>query len=442
MDRDGVETSVIFGPILPMNLEDNELKNAVIETYNDWLVEFCGAAPKRLYGAAMLSKDDPIAARDEVLRLARGGKIVQVNHLTGDFHAGMYSDPAWDQFWSAAEEANMIVSVHVGGGTRSAPDARRSAPAPSGAFRSGGNAYADATTGMLSFGVLERHPNLKFVLAEARIGWLPYAVQSMDRSYVRGMESKGGVENGPLKQMPSETFKRQVYATYEMDQCGLYLLDFFGEGHVMWASDYPHPASTWPNSQAIVERGRLTCRRARSGPSCATTPRHFTASSGRAGIGRSRIPSTKPGRRKHELLEHVDNSAPASASSPGCDGGRRRLRARRCWRRAAAPAAAARSSGSGGIGPTSHRPGQPSWSRLCPTKRSKGGRSCSHGQPGDVDPAGTCTRLTRRNAWLDSRFVARSSFRHGFKQPSANRSRTQTWRSRGRSRPDGLRDQR
>jgi len=254
MDRDGVDASVIFGPILPMNLEDNDLKNAVISSYNDWLVEFCSAAPNRLYGAAMLSKDDPVAARDEVLRLAKHGKIVQVNHLTGDFHAGMYSDPAWDQFWSAAEDTNMIVSVHVGGGNRTAPDTRRPASAPSGAFRSGGNPYMDAITGVLSHGVLERHPGIKFVLAEAQIGWLPYAVQSMDRSYVRGMESKGGVEQGPLKQMPSETFKRQVYATYEMDQCGLYLLDFFGEGHVMWASDYPHPASTWPNSEAITAR--------------------------------------------------------------------------------------------------------------------------------------------------------------------------------------------
>jgi predicted TIM-barrel fold metal-dependent hydrolase len=256
MDRDGVEASVLFGPILPMNLADSELKNACIQAYNDWLAEFCFVAPNRLHGAGMLSKEDPVAARDEVLRLAEGGKIRQVNHLCGDFSAAMYSDPAWDQFWSAAEETGMIVSIHTGGGTRGDPDApvARENPAPGGAFRSGQNSYLAPLTGVLSFGVLERHPNLKFVLAEAQIGWLPYAVQQMDRSYRRGMESKGGIEAGPLKMMPSEVFRRQVYATYEQDQCGLYLLDFFGEGHVMWASDYPHPASTWPYSKEIVER--------------------------------------------------------------------------------------------------------------------------------------------------------------------------------------------
>ena len=26
------------------------------------------------------------------------------------------------------------------------------------------------------------------------------------------------------------------------------------EGHMMWASDYPHPDSTWPHSRAVLER--------------------------------------------------------------------------------------------------------------------------------------------------------------------------------------------
>jgi predicted TIM-barrel fold metal-dependent hydrolase len=32
------------------------------------------------------------------------------------------------------------------------------------------------------------------------------------------------------------------------------LLPFFGDGHVLWAADYPHPDSTWPNSRATIER--------------------------------------------------------------------------------------------------------------------------------------------------------------------------------------------
>ncbi len=57
----------------------------------------------------------------------------------------------------------------------------------------------------------------------------------------------------PLKVKPSELFKRQIYASFQDDPVAIALLDFMGDGHVMWASDYPHPDSTWPFSQAKIE---------------------------------------------------------------------------------------------------------------------------------------------------------------------------------------------
>jgi predicted TIM-barrel fold metal-dependent hydrolase len=34
---------------------------------------------------------------------------------------------------------------------------------------------------------------------------------------------------------------------------GLRVVDTLGENRVMWASDYPHPDSTWPASQQAIE---------------------------------------------------------------------------------------------------------------------------------------------------------------------------------------------
>ena len=53
---------------------------------------------------------------------------------------------------------------------------------------------------------------------------------------------------------PSELFRRQVWVTFQEDVVAMSLLNFFGEGHVLWASDYPHPDSTWPNSRVAVEK--------------------------------------------------------------------------------------------------------------------------------------------------------------------------------------------
>ena len=53
---------------------------------------------------------------------------------------------------------------------------------------------------------------------------------------------------------PSELFRRQIYATFQEDYVALSLLPFFGEGHLLWASDYPHPDSVWPHSRDAIER--------------------------------------------------------------------------------------------------------------------------------------------------------------------------------------------
>jgi uncharacterized protein len=51
---------------------------------------------------------------------------------------------------------------------------------------------------------------------------------------------------------PSAYFRRQVWATFQTDYVGLRLLDALGADRVMWASDYPHADSTWPESQQAI----------------------------------------------------------------------------------------------------------------------------------------------------------------------------------------------
>ena len=41
MDRDGVETQVIFGPIFQISTDDPVVRVACYRVYNDWLMEFC-----------------------------------------------------------------------------------------------------------------------------------------------------------------------------------------------------------------------------------------------------------------------------------------------------------------------------------------------------------------------------------------------------------------
>jgi predicted TIM-barrel fold metal-dependent hydrolase len=53
---------------------------------------------------------------------------------------------------------------------------------------------------------------------------------------------------------PSEYIRRNVWATFQDDMIGPMLYRYFGEQNLMWASDFPHTDSTWPNSRKVIEQ--------------------------------------------------------------------------------------------------------------------------------------------------------------------------------------------
>jgi len=52
---------------------DPELEEACCRVYNDWLIEFCSAAPQRLWGLAMISLWNIEHAAQELERCRKGG---------------------------------------------------------------------------------------------------------------------------------------------------------------------------------------------------------------------------------------------------------------------------------------------------------------------------------------------------------------------------------
>lgn len=95
-------------------------------------------------------------------------------------------------------------------------------------------------------GVLERFPGLKIVSAENGTDWLPWFVRRIERlrqntSYPTKLSMK-----------PIEYFHRQVYFTYLNDPDTVEARELIGLDNLMFATDYPHSASSWPRSQEIV----------------------------------------------------------------------------------------------------------------------------------------------------------------------------------------------
>jgi len=255
MERDGVYAQVIYGPVFSINADDQPLRDQCYSAYNDSLEEFCAAAPDRLLGVPMLPPS-PESATKELYRLAKMGGWRQANLQIAEVSPKIH-DPVWDPFWTAVEEIGLILSFHVA--VFSVPKDDPSFGTPASTFvatKEFLTQFMDPFVDLFAWGILERHPKMRVLMAEAGLGWLPWVVQELDHRFDRLYETKafwderGGV---PLTIKPSELFKRQIFASFQEDDVAIALLPFMGEKNALWASDYPHPDSTWPFSQQRIE---------------------------------------------------------------------------------------------------------------------------------------------------------------------------------------------
>ena len=57
-----------------------------------------------------------------------------------------------------------------------------------------------------------------------------------------------------VKNLPSDLFRRQMYATFQKDAAGPLLAEKFCPDNFMWGSDYPHPDGVWPDSLATIDQ--------------------------------------------------------------------------------------------------------------------------------------------------------------------------------------------
>ncbi len=258
MDRDGVWAHVIFGPVTSIKLDDEEFRDECYRVYNDWLKDFCSVAPDRLIGVPMLPPF-PEAAVKELRRLAGQGWVKQANLQIATAEPRL-SDPRWEPLFNALEETGIILSFHVTvfASAGAAFDPLKGSPGATFLHaKSFVEQFLDPFVDLFAYGILERHPRLKIVIAESGVGWVPWVVEELDYRHWRLWESeaywadKGGIPHHKMK--PSDLFKRQVYGTFQQSPTAMRLLEFWGPDNLLWATDYPHPDSIWPNSRKIAQ---------------------------------------------------------------------------------------------------------------------------------------------------------------------------------------------
>jgi predicted TIM-barrel fold metal-dependent hydrolase len=258
-DIDGVHAEVLYTTLgmTLFGLHDAELQRACFKAYNDWLSEFCSHNPKRLIGAALISLEDIGEGAKELRRVAKNG-------LKGAMIWGApprerpYTSREYDPFWKAAQELQTPLSLHVITGKKPPKSEEernkvKMEPRDPSFVRGYMNLIHEvqrSLTDIIFSGVMMRFPKIKIVSAENDTGWIPHYMYRLDHAF----EKFGALMKEPLDMKPSEYVRRNLWATFQDDPIGPMLFRYFGEDNFMWASDFPHTDSTWPNSLKVIEQ--------------------------------------------------------------------------------------------------------------------------------------------------------------------------------------------
>jgi predicted TIM-barrel fold metal-dependent hydrolase len=103
-------------------------------------------------------------------------------------------------------------------------------------------------------GVFDRFPDLRVFFAENAIGWIPFWLEQADvrfHRHRRWVERELGWK--PVQRLPSEYAREHCYWGFQQDRTGVLLRDVIGVDKLIWATDFPHQESDWPESRRIID---------------------------------------------------------------------------------------------------------------------------------------------------------------------------------------------
>ncbi|MFI6604067.1 amidohydrolase family protein [Nonomuraea sp. NPDC050536] len=258
MDVAGIWAALCFPGMLAQQAgmpfartRDQELGLALVKAWNDWHIDvWAGTYPERIVGLQLPWLPDPdVAAKEIRANAARGFKAVTFPEFPTRVRLPSIHTRHWDPFFAACEETGTVVCLHTGESGWSpvpSPDTPIEAITtlmPTSAMF----ACAD----WLWSGIPLRFPNLRILIVEGGVGWLPMLAERAD--YALDHPVAGEAEwDGGLK--PSEVLRRNFFFGTLDDHALSGVRLAVGLDHVLQESGYPHSDSTWPDTQMSVAK--------------------------------------------------------------------------------------------------------------------------------------------------------------------------------------------
>jgi predicted TIM-barrel fold metal-dependent hydrolase len=248
--EDSVAGEVIYptSGLQAWSTDDPEVGLACCQIYNDWIFDKLESRSPRFRCAALIPTWNVAEAIAEVKRVAKLGMGAVLMPIVVEPD---WNHRQWEPLFSTIEELELPIVMHQGTG--------HSLLFYRGRGASVGNllatqSMAPRTAGLLATsGVLADHPALHFIFVECNCSWMPWAMETLDHYYVAFQGYEGWVKP-LLPEPPSFYLRRQVHATFQLDQVAIDNAAHIGIEALLWGSDYPHMEGTYPDSREAVVR--------------------------------------------------------------------------------------------------------------------------------------------------------------------------------------------
>jgi predicted TIM-barrel fold metal-dependent hydrolase len=256
MDEYGIHAQVLYPNVALFNsamlqeVDEAEVQLATVQAYNDYQTEFASVAPDRFLPMTSLPFWDLAATLQEMQRCADAGhRGIVFSQDPSAFGLPGLTDRHWDPMWAAAQEMRLPVNFHIASGDTSLLD-RAGHPdnGPHANYASMGVSFfmgnARTIAQLTCGGICHRFPELAFVSVESGIGWIPFALDSLDWQWKNcGVH----LEHPEYDLLPSEYFARQIYGCFWFERdTALFAIERLGADNVLFETDFPHPTSMSP----------------------------------------------------------------------------------------------------------------------------------------------------------------------------------------------------
>ena len=217
--------------------------------YNTWLYEKFLSNNSRLKGVALIPLQEVDAAVGELRRAVKElGMLGAILPSNGEAIQGHLGNKLYWPLYEEAEKLGCCLAVHVGCLHHVGFDSFATYY-PAHALGHPFSLMIQAA-GMLSHGIFDRFPKLRFAFLEGGATWVPFMMDRLDRSYHDGhmqLDLEGRLIGGPRQgEKASDYFKKQlregrIFVGFDCDDDGLNTaIEKGGRQAFLFGSDYPH----------------------------------------------------------------------------------------------------------------------------------------------------------------------------------------------------------